>query len=387
MLIFLLALLFLIILVYREVSTLKDHIARTLILFKQDYDRTMTKCVGQIKGISSENLQQLRKITLLNTQRIQHKIANQFTETDDGEMRTDIPYMSDVRDNKKKELQERIFEKGSNDFYMSEATGRSKDTELSKKPVEEEVQCEGDACPIPIYEKEPSIPIYVGKTQAVIIDDSDDGLSSNDSIGEQEVSPDHILEKSIVDDAPLKYKNNPKNKNEIEVDIFTVMNSNTLVPQDDDLMNDMFIDANPEKLDQPSDDTFNAEKTLNKIDLSDSLKDIMNLDEQIRQFKEDAAAEEEECVEMDEKSKMSFISAGGRAYKRKRTTQSVGPILINNQLKSYEEYNLNDIKEIARTLELPITYRDKNKTKSYKKDELYKNIENYLRSDNNQVNP
>src|SRR5690242_16304488 len=91
----LLALLFLIILVYREVTNIKDNLYKSshtlslqynknneqiMLKFRNDMDRYVT----QIKGISSDNLQQLRKITLLNHQNVIRKSSNHFTETDNS---------------------------------------------------------------------------------------------------------------------------------------------------------------------------------------------------------------------------------------------------------------------------------------------------------------
>ena len=81
MLIILLALLFLVILIYREITTLKSdvmgHIEELTAEVKENSDfmvtklqNNMNKCVGDIKGISSDNINQLRKITEINNQPI-----------------------------------------------------------------------------------------------------------------------------------------------------------------------------------------------------------------------------------------------------------------------------------------------------------------------------
>lgn len=106
--IILLALLFLIILVYREVSTIKDNIYKNGSVLSLQYSKNndqmmlkfrndMDKYVSQIKGISSDNLQQLRKITLLNHQNVTRKSANHFTETDNSEFKTNVQYLSDSK--------------------------------------------------------------------------------------------------------------------------------------------------------------------------------------------------------------------------------------------------------------------------------------------------
>jgi hypothetical protein len=122
MLIILLALAFLVLMVYREISNLRSGlitcINKLMIETQNNNDKIASKlqsnminCVGQIKNISSDNLHQLKKITLLNHQPIR-KISNHFTETDDSEIHTDIHYLSDT-----KNIFQKSKEKHSSDNY------------------------------------------------------------------------------------------------------------------------------------------------------------------------------------------------------------------------------------------------------------------------------
>lgn len=105
--ILLLTLLFLLVLLYREVATLKGDVFKQLKTMTDDIkgesnttvsnlQRSMIKCVSQIKGISSDNIQQLSNLTRLNNQHVT-KIANHFTETDASELHSDINYLSEAR--------------------------------------------------------------------------------------------------------------------------------------------------------------------------------------------------------------------------------------------------------------------------------------------------
>ncbi|QKF94008.1 hypothetical protein QKU48_gp0550 [Fadolivirus algeromassiliense] len=215
--IILLALLFLIILVYREVSNLKDQFNKNTghmsLQFRQNTDKmllkfqnNMNKYVSQIKTISSDNLQQLRKITILNHQPVT-RLSNHFTETDGSEIKTDIQYLSDMKGtDKHKKLEEKnnsIFEKKEEhqQFYMSsKETNENSDDENSEEHAksiniaqmninknsgsitnnDNNIVCDGDKCyisksnieenkdteQIPIYqvEKEDELPIYKKKT-------------------------------------------------------------------------------------------------------------------------------------------------------------------------------------------------------------------------------
>ena len=148
--IILLALLFLIILVYREVSTLKDHWSKNSnnvsLQFRQNNDKmmvkfqnNMNKYLSQIKVISCDNLQQLRKITLLNHQPVIRKFSNHFTETDNSDIKTDMQCFSDlnIKNNKINEENQKIFErKEISQYYMSEETKKTKESEAISENAE-----------------------------------------------------------------------------------------------------------------------------------------------------------------------------------------------------------------------------------------------------------
>lgn len=53
-----------------------------------------------------------------------------------------------------------------------------------------------------------------------------------------------------------------------------------------------------------------------------------------------------------------------------------------NTFKELDDYTINQLKEISKNLSLPTTYKEKNKTKQYKKNELYDNIKQYFEQGN-----
>ena len=106
-LIILLALLLLVILTYRElilmkndftynVNTLIDNVRQDNSEMVCQLQNNMIKCVGHVKNISSDNLQQLHKITMLNNQPMM-RIANHYTETDES-MHTGINIVNEPSD-------------------------------------------------------------------------------------------------------------------------------------------------------------------------------------------------------------------------------------------------------------------------------------------------
>lgn len=459
--IILLALLFLIILVYREVTTIKDnlyknsemissqHIQGSKHVMKQLQDN-MDKYVNQIKGISSDNLQQLRKITLLNHQSV-IRPSNHFTETDNSEFKTNLNYLSDNKLHKNEDANNKIFvkEEPRDDFYMSEdepKRQRKSDeiSECAEKSSKYKVVCDGDKCQLkPITNNEEAvctdIPIYVSK-QINKIDDSVSEDSNHTDAEESEDTetthdPDNIpviklddnlnksknsLENSIIEDDgynseekilipvnPIIYKNSSKHKNEIEIEMINVITGNKLLNPmtsneimdiiktgNDIQLNHIYINNGDSNTDTDygeshqqkddvvhSDDTFNVNHNAQNIDLSDSVKKLLeekktSFDEQIKMAREKKQETESVNESVKEKSEV----------KKKSVKAKKDPKLVSNRkgitLKQINEYNINDLRAIAQKIGAPRTYRVKNRSIPYRKEELYNNIEALLKNRN-----
>lgn len=562
--IILLALLFLIILVYREVSVLKDQFGKNAgqmsLQFRQNTDKmllkfqnNMNKYVSQIKTISSDNLQQLRKITILNHQPVT-RLSNHFTETDNSEMKTDIQYLSDVREpefktsKKQTEKNNTVFErKEEHQYYMSEDTKKTKESDENVIESENEDQdedqdenliCDGDKCyikkdniddhketeNIPIYHQNNDsydIPIYT-KTKNLtseqknnIIEDddnsadyetdnndddndTDDENDNNDNTSELvnvSMQKYHIktkdfdkdmniiatstpqnLENSMIDDddnytseenITLPISKN-KHRNDMDIDIFNMLSKKTNNISDElskiikevssDKLDKIYINEEDNQITKKqtdektsevcSEDTFNVEANVHKIDLSESIHNMINnsknstkdsdkntdedsetnqenkhdddvikhdtinipIDDQIKKARAKKIDEDDGMETKSKHSKtskmstVSFMTIGGTRKKRPvlsiKTNTDDGDgddndneiININRNkhieninikgiiLKPYESYTFNDLRVMARKLSIPTTYKEKNKTKQYKKDELYDHIEKSLNS-------
>ena len=99
MLIILLALLFIVIMTYRELTIMKHDLNNNVDVLidsvKQETNLTVlkiqssvTKCMTHVKDVNLENMKQLKKITMLNNQPIM-RITNHYTETDES-LHTDM---------------------------------------------------------------------------------------------------------------------------------------------------------------------------------------------------------------------------------------------------------------------------------------------------------
>ena len=432
--IILLALLFLIILVYREVTNIKDNLHRSsnymtlqhnknsdnmMLKFRNDMDRYVT----QIKGISSDNLQQLRKITLLNHQNVVRN--NHFTETDNSEFKTNMHYLSENPNDK-------IFIKKdpSNDFYMSEDETKNKKNDSSSNCAERSQVCDGDYCPIDNKDNKDNkdndqeIPIYVSQSNKINTIDEDDTeddyteLSTKTDIqainhlspeshhdtanmvvgGELNKSKNN-LENSIIEDdgynteenivvTPIIYKPNPKHKNEIEV--FNIITDNKLLPPisqekvseiiktgNDIKLNDIYInDTDSDKTDSDkltSEDTFDANNAIQRIDLTESVKKL--LEEKDKQI-DNLNKEQDNNSTKSNSSRKSAKSV----KKQDKPILCVDTSVVRDiELKTLDEYTFNDLRDLARKLNVPTTYKEKNKSKQYKKEELFNNIKAFLK--------
>jgi hypothetical protein len=141
-LILLLALLFLVLLLFKEVINIRENMLGSLdnltYEIREENNRlgvnlhnNITKCVSQIKDISADNLQQLRKITFLNHQPITKMASCHYTETEDSELHTGMGYFSDIRDDVGKiQVPMKPVIKVGSDYYMSEDS-----VSKSRKPI------------------------------------------------------------------------------------------------------------------------------------------------------------------------------------------------------------------------------------------------------------
>lgn len=279
-LIMLLALLFLMILLYKEMSSIKEdiigHVGRLVSNMKSQNDKqvlqlksNLNQCVGQIKGISTDNLQQLRKITLLNNQPIT-RTANHFTEVDDSDMRTDGNMLSDrmtdhVSANVKSNNKNVFQESRQSHYYMSEETDRSsmisenaeRSTEKPKKKTT--IVCEGDVCRIvpteevvkkesekelelekvkdtvevkDIVKVEKDIPIYDQTVETTVETLEDDVPLYNENLENSyiETYNGDASEEENESDIPSYQPTTDKEGTDIELDIVNIINNSRIFP-------------------------------------------------------------------------------------------------------------------------------------------------------------
>jgi hypothetical protein len=486
--IILLVLLVLIILIYREISTLKDQVDKTImtttVATKQLNDRyettiqhNMDKYISQIKTIGTENLQQLKKITLLNHQPIiQKKTSNHFTETDGSEMKSNYQQSFEEKKNK-------IFDHQNSPYYMSEETKKTKNSQhsgnisrnaeqspnakgyynnmtnssghnkhnndVASYSIDDEYSSSGesiahdsthdsthddithdllpenyemeqfnnfmlnakrfgdtignviltgtpggisfiktdDGCPFNIginnvqdqinhsinaFENvfnNASIPLFTGQypinSGFVVEMDSDDKSNldarSVDSISSESV---HITQ-NIPQSIPQVGGNEMINIKEL-LSTELATNTNTVTVQDNGPINEKPLNEEPSVV-EPS---VVEPSVVEPINEEPSVVEPLNAETSvIEPLNAEPLNMEPLIVEYANKS-------------IKQSTNKLPSIIIDtdivdvetSQLKTVDEYTLNELKTLAKNLLIPTTYRHQNKTKQYKKDDLYNNI-------------
>lgn len=310
----LLVVLFLIILVYREITSLRENINNdietTFIVAKNENARqeallqhNMDNYLNQIKTISTDNLHQLKKITLLNHQPIiNKKVSNHFTETDGTE--SHINYLSDTKNKSHHKSQ----------YYMSEETKNKQsdcDTNYAEQsPSKSSKSTKSTKSSKSNKSNKNSIPIY-----------EESGTISNDSSS-----------------TGLDYDEPQCDKDFCEIENYKQKVESNVVDNYDITNVVTIVDDNVEIIEQNKDNIEINNENIN-IETIESNNDDMNIILNI--------------------GNNNNIVIEGEQLK---------------ELKSQNEYTLNELKALAKQYGIPTTYKHQNKTQQYKKDELYNNI-------------
>jgi len=410
----LLGLLFIIFMVYLEVMNIKKTMLKLTELnlnIKDEHNNTinriqnnMIKYVEQIKNISNDNLQQLKKITLLNQQPIT-RISNHFTETDDDENHSDIQYLSDMRNQFKKE------ESKNSDYYMSENTNKKNRNKCNN----DKYICDGDICilnkeisDLPIYsELQDDIPLYESKevlNNLNLIDndsDSESLTSSTDDIEEKQ----ELIENESDENKQTKINNEfSTENNEIKIDISKIKTLTGNIDIENITNNDIYINKSTENVSET--DSIEIEKNIQQIDMSQSIKDILN-DSRVKKIEQENNEDLNTKIEIlknndikKDKKEKKDISQYSRKSIRSRIQildeeekdksdeekkDKSDDNELSDNLKNVEEYNMNELRDIARKYSLSITLKENetsNRRRILKKDELYNNIKEYLKKKN-----
>ena len=316
---------------YREINQLKDNYNDMKILFSEFNTTFIThiknnieQYIKQIKKISTDNLDQLKEINILHHQPIT-KITNHFTETLDSEIHSNINYLSD------------IATKNRNKYYMSE--------------------------------------------------DNKNKNSNND-----ETSTSTLNHK-------IFYDNNNKNSNIFDP-LLSIFNMSNLLHQDNyinlntDIIQfnkiiELTNESNDDKFLQKSSEIFNKNILLNKEQINKHNSennsennidnDIKNTENTSNNIKNNTDNSIKNDINNSIKNNTDNSIKNSINNSIKNNTDN--SIKNNIILKDINEYNINDLRHIAKELLVQVSIKlDNNKWKTYKKEELYNMIKEKIKS-------
>ncbi len=413
LIVILLVLLFLIVLIYREITTLKDQVDKNIMTIssnsKQTNDRyestlqhNMDKYLSQIKVISTDNLQQLKKITLLNHQPIiKKKTSNHFTETNESDARSEKSHMkhfSDVKCNNQK-----IFDNQTNSYYYSDRVGETKHSDYLSNNAEQspkQKNCDND---IPIYEEDDT-----SSDGSYSVSDSNESEESsenneNDNQINYQISQQFISQQigdsinGIILNAQQFAKpfvNSVLNEQQNMFDALkTKINNATLPMYQSGIV--IHIESDMSNQSGESNENYNNVESISSdsiiitqqmcnsqfcvINDNSNVVEELIVNEPIVEeplvIEEPIVVEEaivvEEPIVVEEEPVVHIISKKPLQIVVDTNQPELATRLL---LKSVNEYTLNDLKAIAKQLSIPTTYKHQNKIKQYKKEDLYNNI-------------
>ena len=366
----LLVLLFLIILVYREITCLKENVDKNIVSasertkhandrYELTLQNSMDNYLGQIKKISTENLQQLKKITLLNHQPIiKKKISNHFTETDCSEV---VP-------------NDKIFNSQQNShYYMSEET-KNKNDNVSQYAEQspQGIELRSD----PLVGGLRSDPQGVGLRS----DPQRNKISYKSGIPIYDESTD-----DSTDDATVEEVSSSSSSLECVGGICEIKQCDTLyVPnaQLDQSINEMIMNA--QKLGNTIADSILEQQFGRPIFIEmhyDIESNKENVIESVESIDDCSINNVQNIIVCDQEHEHKIVTIEKEQEQNQQNdnndqqaSQDVAQPFVDKTLKHITEYTLNELKTMAKQMSIPTSYKHQNRTKQYKKEDLYNNI-------------
>ncbi len=318
LIIFLILILLAIMFMYKEMVSLKQFINKSFVSYDKiasikgeqlnnNIQQSVAQYINKIKTISSDNIDQLKKIHILNRQHI-NKVTNHFTETENmynsDDEQAEIAYLSDM--NKVHDIHDKKMNMQHNELYMSSdlSAKKSHDSNRSQHKMIQE---------------------HIENDIATIINTINNGFN---------MEPLFVVE-AISELSPV-----PNNNNVV------IMNDN-----------DYSINTDPKK----SDSVDNKSNKSDKSNQPQSPHDT-NEKENHENIKECEIIVEDEPV-------IEVLDNENNEVDNKEL-----------ELKDVDEYNLNNLKDIAKEYGVPLMYKnDQHVWKPHNKVELYNNIKNHLK--------
>jgi hypothetical protein len=379
------------------INTLKNNNEENNLIIRKNFQNDLNVFANKIKLLNDENLQQFRKITLLNNQPIL-KNNNYFREmeyTDSDIENKDLRYLSDSKLMSKKEKE------SSNKFSeTSELTS----TETSEENVvaNKKEQKEQPSLPISNELIKNVLNNVINKalnnqelsTEKINTDDltlnkkSESTNDINEKVSEKE--NDNILEtKNIVSNSLQENKNNEDN----------IIEDNNI--SESNIKSISSIENNNRentKLDYILETDSETETELEEDNDEESESDEITFDKDELELKENNFSNKinnKDLVENAENIKFDTITLGTKKSKNKKENKNekndlneikmpdeIARNVNKENLKSIDDYTLETLKNLAKKFNIPLSIKSSGKWKSLNKTEIYSEISKFLNKKN-----
>lgn len=184
------------IVIYREITNLKEEMVvhlDNMTIDAESYSKNltnnmngiMTKYIDKIKNISVENIDQIKKINIINNQPI---LTNKYTDTDDSDIRTDNIHMSD---SKKDQVEYNIFhtknktkQEDNSHYYMSDESYNNTDKSCEYKCIEQQNNTKEENNSLTNVD-DVIFPKYNGEKEEIQIDDNHTSIYEDTTVNEK----------------------------------------------------------------------------------------------------------------------------------------------------------------------------------------------------------
>ena len=436
LLIILLLVLFLVIMIYREIIASKNNltddtsdifhnIKKENLKMITNLQKNMIECVKQIKNVGTNNLHQLKKITELNNEPLITKISNHFSETEDSEIATDIN-CSDVKNNKIiNNNDNQVWSKNflnNEQYYMSDDTG-SRNKTFKNSHVRNFISENTDKSPniddnvehINIHDNvdyinnlnlkqkinfnseqtnnvemfDMDIPIYVSNNNDSINYTDDESYESYTDDYSNEIEYNNSLSKikDVINNSHDNNENIINNANNNDI-IDSKTKENIINNANNDIIysksNENIInDANNDIIDSKSNENIINDANNNIInntndDIIDSKSnDIIENEENNSSLIESKTINKNNKTnDILEKKSLDLVKINEDIEKNNNEYIKQ----IQNEINDDRKYKMGDLRNISKKLGLTLSYKNEKtgRTVIYKKNDLYNNIKKYI---------
>ena len=344
------------------INTLKNNHEENNLIIRKNFQNDLNVFANKIKLLNDENLQQFRKITLLNNQPIL-KNNNYFKEMENSDTNTEnmeLRYLSDSKIFSKKEQSK----KSSNFSETSELT--SSNTSIENKNINQYQ-------PKTMNVKEESV--YNTNAQ------NNNTNEKNELLSEAK----HENKVSEKENDALENKVNDEDNNEISVEKNLKDNENKNLVETSNTKLDYILETDSET------ETSIMEENTQESESSEEI----SFEKEDLELKDNTFSNKVQNKELIENSKYDSITLGTKKSKNQKDNQEnkndlneikmpneVAKNINRENLKSIDDYTLETLKNLAKKFNIPLSIKKSGKWKTLNKTEIYSEISKFLNKKN-----